>query len=299
MARAIFWNFYKLVLRREMSFAQRQAELVKRFLNADTFIWKWRDTSYRFQLFDVGVLGDEAKPDAVYGHLCRSPKTAHGRALNIAKKSSEEETVNIEEIADATEFIYDLKSCVLAVHRRTPFTSPRMVAMAFGALLGLPPDIKQPKILDVDVEAMRDEAFADKLFDSDESLKEVKLLFAKPNPDSGDDILAKVHLGLIGEETNSDEINFDAKKKDGGSLSKASDGFFRRSIQFLLNRGYLKSGFVRLGDKRYDLKQATEKERQTTGYHVDEQMTPVDLKTNAVYWLEQMTRENDDIFPTT
>jgi hypothetical protein len=297
MPRSIFWNFYKLVLRRELSFAQRQAELVKRFQNADTFVWKWRDTQYRFQLFDVGILGEEPKPSAVYGHLCRSPKTARGRALNIAKKSSEEETVNLEEIADATEFIYDLQSCVLALHRRAPFTSVLMVTTAFKSLLGVPADAKQPKVLDIDVEAMRDDEFADQLFDSTESLREVKIVFAKPNPDSGDEILGRVHLGLIGEETNSDEINFDAKKKGDGSISKDREGFVRRSIRFLLNTGYMKNGFVRLGDKRYDLKQAKEKERETTGYQVDEEMEPVDLKANAAYWLEEMTRDNGDIFP--
>lgn len=297
MAREIVWNFYKVVLQQDASFAERQKILTSRFENADTYVSKWRDTEYRYQIYDFQTIERASGSTAVVGRLTRSPKVAHGRSLDTSTGSSTEGSVNIDSIADTTEFIYDLDSCVLALHRRAPFTSVNSVARVLSNLLGMPYKKEAPKELDVHAEAIRDESYSETLFDSEEPLKEVKLTYAKPNPGSGDDILAKVHLGLIGEETNSDIISFDAKKKDGGSLTKESGGFFRRSIKALLGLGYLKNGFVRLGDKRYDLKDAKEKERETSGYGVDQEGKALDLAANAAFWLDQMTKENSDIYP--
>ena len=207
---------------------------------------------YRYQLYDVTESSaTEDRPRIVFGRLTRSPKIAYGRRLNSKTRSSEPQELNLDEIADSTEFIYDLKSCVLALHRQSPFTSGSALSRVWPHLLGQPFTRDEPQDLDISAECLRDTAYTTSLLSSDEPLREVKITFARPNPGSGDNILNQIHLGLIGEETHSDEISFDAKKKTEGSLNKT--GFLPKSLEILLGHGYVKDGFVRVGDQRHDL----------------------------------------------
>ncbi len=296
MSRPISWNFYKITLQQDVSFDDRREVLVERFRNADTYVRNWRDVEYKYQLYDVErqTTGNTER-DVVLGRMTRIPKTAYGRALDRQTRQSEETSVSVVEIADSTEFIYDLESCVLSLHRRAPFTSVRPTAVAWAQLLGMPHDSEIPEETDVHVECLRDEAYTDEVLNTDEPLREVKLTFAKPNPGSGLDILAEIHLGLIGEETDSDEVSIDAKKRSGGTLKKT--GFIRRSIRVLLGNGYLKKGSLLIGDKKHDLLAAKEKDRETEGFAKDEDGSFLILPEQADLWFEQLVRENNDIFP--
>lgn len=265
MSRPISWIFFKVILQRNSPIKAKQQILAQRFRAADTYLRKWRGVEYRYQLYDVteSSVGKDQRR-IVFGRLTRAPKTAFGRRLNLKTRSSEPGERNLDDIADSTEFIYDLESCVLALHRRLPFTGGGPLSRVWLNLLGQPFGSGEPEDLDVSAECMRDTAYATSLLSSPEPLREVKITFARPNPGSGDKILEQIHLGLIGEDTHSDEITFDAKKKTDGSLKKT--GFIQKSIATLLGQGYVKSGFVRVGDQRHDLFGAHEKERTTEGY---------------------------------
>ncbi len=292
----ISWNFLKITLQIESAFPEKKATLKERFANADTHLWSYGDTTYRYQFYDLEFKTTEwTDREVVFGRITRNPKTARGRRLNERTHKSSDGSVNIEEIADATEFIYDFDSCVLALHRRSPFHANRTTARAFKYLLGIPRDALDPTTVDVHVEIMRDERFVETLLDSGNDLREVRLTFARPNPGSGDNILNEIHLGLIGEDTLSDEIIFDAKKKSAGTLK--TTGFLRRSITTLLGLGYLKKGHIMLGDKRHDLLQAGEKTRETKGYGRDDTGQPNALSIDVEVWLRQMREENSDIYP--
>jgi hypothetical protein len=296
MPRNISWNFFKVTLLTEDDFPARKEILKERFQNADIYLWTYGDTTYRYEFYDLEFVTTElTSRDIVFGRITRKPKTARGRRLNEKTHQSSDDSVNIDEIADATEFVYDFGSCVFALHRRSPFYANRTTAKAIRGLLGLPYDSTKPDKVDVHVEIMRDEEFAVSLLDSSEDLREVRLTFAKPNPGSGDNILNDIHLGLIGEDTLSDEIIFDAKKKSGGSLKKT--GFLRTSISKLLGLGYLKKGYITLSDKRHDLLQAGEKTRETVGYSYDDTGQPNSLTIDVDVWLKQLREENNDVYP--
>lgn len=296
MTRPISWNFYKVILQQDLAFEKKKEIMVERFENADTYVREWRDITYRYQLYDVEKRQDaDSGRVTIIGHLTRSPKTAYGRSLNEKTRISEEDSVGVEEIADYTEFIYDLDSCVLSLHRRAPFTGVKTMVAVWLNLLGLPYDEDDDLVLDVHVESMRDEGFTEEILETEEPLRRVKLTFAKPNPGKGDDILGEIDLGLIGEDTDSDEMSIDARRKSGGSLKKS--GFFLRSIRELLGKGYLKKGYLWVADKKYDLLTAKEKERQTEGYYKDDDNQPLPLPELADLWFRQLERENDDIFP--
>lgn len=298
MARNISWNFLKITLQIEEDFTRKKRVLRERFRNTDIYSWSYGDTTYRYEFYDLEFKTTELTSpsrEIVFGRITRKPKTARGRRLNETTHQSSDGSVNIDEIADATEFIYDFDSCVLALHHRSPFCANRTTARAFKYLLGIPYKTNDPKRVDVHVEIMRDEEFAVALLDLPDDLREVKLTFARPNPGSGDNILRDVHLGLIGEDTHSDEIIFDAKKKSRGTLKKT--GFLRRSITTLLSLGYLKKGHIMLGDKRHDLLQAGEKMRETKGYGRDDTGQPNNLSIDIEVWFKQMREENNDIYP--
>lgn len=297
MPRQIKWIFFKVILQRNVSVQARQDTLVQRFLGADTYLRRWRGVDYRYQLYDVTESSTEVDGRTiVFGRLTRSPKTAYGRTLDSETRISEPRELNIMEIADSTEFIYDLRSCVLALHRHSPFTNGRAISRVWSNLLGQPYHRDTPRELDVSAECLRDTIYATSLLSSDEPLREVKITFARPNPGSGDDILARIHLGLIGEDTESDEITFDAKKKTGGSLKKT--GFLPTSIETLLGQGYVKNGFVRVGEQRHDLLDAHEKERTTEGYILDGNGQSLLLPQYVDLWFTELAGgENDDIYP--
>jgi len=293
----IKWNFLKVILQQDLPFERRKEVLEERFKNADTYTRSFRGTEYRYQLYDVeAVHVDTLGRRIVLGHLTRSPKVAHGRSLNENTRKSEEGAVNVPEIADYTEFIYDLDSCVLAMHQRTPFTASGTIVKAWQNLLGQ--TIAAPgrgSSLDVHVEVMRDPAFVANELDTAESLWEAKLVYAKPNPNGGDESLARITLGLIGEETGADEINFDAKRRGTGSLRKDENSFLRRSITTLLANGYLKRGLLRIGHRVVDILEAKEKVRDTSGYRKDENGVPLGLKAWTAQWLRELL-ENADIY---
>lgn len=296
MPRNISWNFLKIYLQTEEDFIRRKGILKERFTNADIYLWSYGDMTYRYEFYDLEFKTTELKNrEIVFGRITRKPKTARGRRLDETTHQSLDDSVNIEEIADATEFIYDFESCVLALHHRYPFYANRTTAKAIKYLLGLPYNANEPKKVDVHVEIMRDEEFAEALLDLPEDLREVRLTFARPNPGSGDNILSDIHLGLIGEDILSDEILFDAKKKSGGTLKKT--GFLRKSITSLLGLGYLKKGHIMLNDKRHDLLKAGEKTRETKGYGWDDTGQPNSLTIDVETWLKQMREENNDIYP--
>ncbi|MHC4330722.1 MAG: hypothetical protein ACYSWW_21670 [Planctomycetota bacterium] len=296
MSRKISWNFLKVTLQVDENFEERKKILKNRFEGADTYNWSYAETVYHYQFYDLeSKKAESTGRETLFGRITRSPKKAHGRSLNQNTHKSSDSFVHIEEIADAVEFIYDFDSSVLALHRRAPFYASRTTARAFRYLLGVPYNTQNPEKLDVHVEIMRDESFSESILDSVHDLREVKLVFAKPNPGSGDHILKNLHLGLIGEETLSDEIIFDAKKKSQGSLEKL--GFLRRSIRALLGLGYLKSGFLMMGDKKHDLLKAAEKTRETKGYGYDDADQPNPLTIDVDIWLKQLREENPDIYP--
>ena len=296
MSRKISWNFFKVTLQVNEDFGERKIILRARFENADTYNWSYGETVYHYQFYDLGSKKSELTDrQIVFGRMTRSPKRAHGRSLNQRTHKSSDSFVHIEEIADASEFIYDFDSSVLALHRRDPFYATRTTAKAFKYLLGIPYKTQEPQNVDAHVEIMRDESFSESVLDSVQDLREVRLVFAKPNPGSGDHILKNIHLGLIGEETLSDEIIFDAKKKSPGSLDKV--GFLRRSITQLLGQGYLKKGFLMMADKKHDLLEASEKTRETKGYGYDDTSQPNPLTIDVDIWLKQLREENQDIYP--
>lgn len=293
MSRAIAWHFIKVTLQKDLPFKERQAELKERLKNADTYVMKRGKAERRYQLYDLEFVTTDDGRELAVGHLTRSPKVAHGLELNERTRRSQEGVKDVPEIADYTEFLYDFRSCVLAYHRRAPFLSPRRVADVWRRLLG--EKIKEGPhagSLDVHAEALRDSKFTDKAFDSKDDLTEVALVYAKPNPGGMDDSLRTVTLGLIGEDTGADQINF-AAKKEGGSLDKARDGFIRRSIRSLLEGGYLKSGRAWLGNQMIDLLKAKEKLRETSGYTRTEDDKPKGLKVWAAEWFKQLVRERD------
>lgn len=296
MPRGIYWNFYKVTLQQNEGFGRRQQLLTKRFQNADTWIRPWGGVEYKYQLYDVDTLTtSRTRRRCVFGRLTRFPKTAHGRrAVDEAARVSAEGSENIDNLADSSEFIYDLETCVLALHRRAPFTSINTTAKALRHLLGVPyPGTRDE--LDVHVEALRDSEYTQRLLQTDDPLREVRITFARPNPGSGDNILNRIDLGDIAESTHSDELLLDAKKKGGGTLNK--EGFLPQSIDTLVEHGYLKKGHVQIGDRRYDLEKAGEKERETVGYYRPEDEHEVDHSINVDRWLEQLAEENDDIYP--
>jgi len=296
MSRNISWNFLKVTLQVDEDFEERKKILMDRFENADTYNWSFGETEYHYQFYDLeSKKGESTDRETLFGRITRSPKRAHGRSLNQNTHKSSDSFVHIEEIADAVEFIYDFDTSVLALHRRAPFYATRATAKAFKSLLGVPYNMQEPEKVDVHVEIMRDESFSEGILDSVQDLRQVKLVFAKPNPGSGDHILENFHLGLIGEETRSDEIIFDAKKKSHGSLDKL--GFLRRSIRALLGQGYLKRGFLMMGDKKHDLLKASEKTRETKGYGYDDTDQPNPLTIDVDIWIKQLREENPDIYP--
>lgn len=296
MSRNMSWNFLKVTLQVDEDFDQRKTILKERFEGADTYNWSYGETEYHYQFYDLESKKEESTDrEILFGRITRSPKKAHGRSLNQNTHKSSDSFVHIEEIADAAEFIYDFDSSVLALHRRAPFYATQTTAKAFKYLLGIPYNTQDPKKVDAHVEIMRDESFSESILDSVQDLREVKLVFAKPNPGSGHHILENIHLGLIGEETLSDEIIFDAKKKSRGSLDKR--GFLRRSIKELLGQGYLKRGFLMMADKKHDLLKASEKTRETKGYGYDDTNQPNPLTIDVDTWLKQLREENQDIYP--
>lgn len=287
----IRWVFFKVTLRRDSPFKDRQEILVSRFLNADTYERKIRGTAYRYQFYDVEKLIVE-KVTHVIGYITRSPMLARGRMLNEKTRRSNEGVVNVPELADYSEFIYDTESCVLALHLRPPFSSLPGTARAFRQLLGIPYERNSAQ-LDVRADILRDPKFVDEQFEGAGDLSQVSLRYVKPNP-TGDDGLDKIHLALIGEEIDADDVDFDASKHDG-SLDKSRDGFIRRSIRFLLNRGYLKRGRLRFVDDIVDLLDSREKIRTTPGYSKDGNNEPKGLRVWAKEWLAAL-RENTDIY---
>lgn len=291
----LFWAFFKVTLRSDATFLKRQQILIGRFQAANTYTRKIRGTQYTYGLFDVEVIKAD-KRTYVAGHLTREPMVARGRSLNRESRRSTEDAVNVPDIADYTEFIYDVPTCVLALRRRGPFTAYPSIAKALTELLGEP--FKAPAVRggkDVHVELLRDAKYADEKLDTDDRLIEANLVYAKPNPTAGDDGLATVHLGLLGEEIDADEVGFKAKKKTGGTLDKSRNGFLRRSIKFLLDRGYLKKGELVLGSRKIDLLKAREKIRETVGYTKDEEGNPKGLRGWVLEWMDDLL-SNDDIY---
>ena len=290
------WIFLKVIIRGDMDFSERKRVLESRFENADTHIRKVRGAERRFQIYDLEIFDQDDRRLAI-GHLTRSPKLARGRRLNRRTRKSKEDAVDIDEIADATEFIYDFDSCVLALHRRDPFLGLTTVSKVWEQLLGVPVQVPENETLtDVHAEILRDAEFVESEFDSGERLTEVRLTYARPNPGSGDDSLEKIDLGLIGEDVEADEATFKARRVAGGSLDKSSDGFIRRSIRGLLEHGYMKRGLIFIGGRVVDILEAKEKMRETSGYKKDEEGEPLTLRRHAAKWIRQLL-DNHDIYP--
>lgn len=296
MARDISWNFVKINLQRDLPVEKKRETLVERFLNADTYERNSRGAQYRFQLCDVEhVKLGNSRRWVVLGHLIRAPKVAHGLDVDQKTRRSKEGAVDVPDIADYTEFVYDLKSCVLAYHHRYPFQSPRIVADVFKYLLGTYIDKRlHASAIDVHAEVLRDSQYVETILDGKEDLVEVSLEYAKPNPGSGDDSLDVFDLGLIGEDTEADRLRFSAKKLEG-TLDKSKDGFIRRSIRALLGKGYLRKGRLLLENRSVDVLHAKEKERETEGYTLDDNGKPFGLSKLCERWVDSLI-ENTDIY---
>jgi len=117
----LLWNFYRIYLRQsELPREQREAILRERFRNADTWNYKYvrggKRKEYRYQLSDVDEFRSENGRQVIFGKMTRHPKHAHGLSVDENTKQSENASVDIEELYDGTEFIYDLQECILMLH---------------------------------------------------------------------------------------------------------------------------------------------------------------------------------------
>ncbi|MHA7812154.1 MAG: hypothetical protein ACX94C_02000 [Phycisphaerales bacterium] len=287
MARDIRWYFLKITLQSSHNFESRKDELIRRFTNSATYTRKWGKTSYSYELTDVARRNVAGK-DCLIGYINRSPKVAHGRQVNRKTRTSTEAQAKISDIYDATEFIYHLRSCQMAVHDKSPFKPSKYTADAVKEMLVKPIDSSEIKSTAIHVDIIKDIDFSEQLIEESDELSEVRLVYAKPNPGTGDDDLDEIDFGLISEKVNADQASIQLSAGEGDSLDKSEEGFIRRSIRTLLEGGYLKKGVVVVDGNKHDLKQSTAKTLTTAGYEELPPTTKDVLLTRVSMWAREL-----------
>ena len=288
----LLWNFYRIYLRQsDLEPEEREAILTNRFQNADTWIHRYaregKRREYRYQLADVDELRTEDGRQIIFGKMTRHPKHAHGLSVNEHTKRSKNASVDVEELYDGTEFIYDLRDCVLMLHRRTPFCPTRTTVKAWANLLGVP--VQDSRKTDVYVELLRESSYVEDQLDGDEPLTYVRLKYVRCNPGVDED------LGRWAEAVGADEASTEWRTHTG-SLDKSQDGVIRRSIRSLLEKGYLQLAKLRLGGREINVVKAAEKACRKGTYLKDAEGNPLSLKELSRRWFAEVRDWASDIF---
>jgi len=261
----ITWYCLKVTLQTSQSPLEKQKILINRFKNAKRFERAWGEKIYTYKISDVQTVTLHGRK-CLIGRINRGPKVAHGRRVDDESQTSSEAQEYIKDLDDSTEFVYDLISCEMAVHQRYPFNPSDYTFRAIRSMIGNTVENKQGKLFDVHVEPLRQSDYSDKLIEEAEVLSSVSLTYAKPNPGTGDDELDMLDFGQISELIESDYSKVDFSSFDESGLNKDEDGFIRKSIRALLDRGYMKSGKIVLDDQKVNLTKSETRTVVTDGY---------------------------------
>jgi len=254
------WNFYKVYLKRiDLTRQEKRAELLRRFKSG-----------------------------------ARTPKLARGRRHNPKTGKSERSSVDVRELNDYAEFIYDFESCVLALRRRDPILPNSVTLRAIRSLLAR--EISENyNESDVHTELLRDTTPIEALFNSNRNLTRIKIKAARPNPGPSRDALNQINIGLILDESGGDEIKFEERRTSPGSLDKSPNGFIRTSVVDLTRRGYLESGEATFDSTPYDLKRESTITSRPTRYDGrNEAGIEEEFDDQVLAWFEELDRRNSD-----
>lgn len=287
MTSDIKWFFAKVTLKSPETFKQRQDELTRRFINSQPHSRKWGKTTYVYELSDVAKANVAGK-DCLIGYLNRKPKVAYGRKVDTNKRTSSESKESLPNLYDSTEFVYHLKSCQMAIHERGPFKPSLYTMMAIQSMLSRP--TSESKILEgvIHAEYLKDDEYSESLIANASVLSEVKLVYSKPNPGSGDDDLDKIDFGLISEESNADQSTIIMTTESGGTLDKSENGFIRRSIRGLLSDGYMQKGVIVVDGNKHDIQKSGARTLKTSGYIKLPTTTTSELLTRTRMWMNEL-----------